>query len=304
MSFAHPEMLALLMAPLAILVWTWRRSGRRIALPIDHGAATGGGGWRAAIQLAESAMPLLLAIAIVLLAGPRQLSEPRTKRALTNIEFCVDVSGSMTAQLGEGTRYDTSMKSIDEFLGYRAGDAFGLTFFGNEVLHWVPLTTDVSALKCAPPFMRPEIAPPWMGGTAIGKALKACQQVLIRREEGDRMIVLVTDGDSFDLGGGNDERVGKELARDNIVVFAIIVGDDRISTEVANICTITGGQSFQAGDPEALKAVFARIDKMQQTKLEKSYAESMDDFFVYCVAALSLAGFVGLTSFGLRYTPW
>ena len=35
---------------------------------------------------------------------------------LTNIEFCVDVSSSMITPLGEGSRYDGSMKAIDGFL--------------------------------------------------------------------------------------------------------------------------------------------------------------------------------------------
>ena len=52
----------------------------------------------------------------------------------------------MTTPLGDGTRYDASMKAIDEFLKIRQGDAFGLTFFGNNVLHWVPLTSDPSAV--------------------------------------------------------------------------------------------------------------------------------------------------------------
>ena len=51
------------------------------------------------------------------------------------------------------------MKAIDEFLKIRKGDAFGLTFFGNNVLHWVPLTSDPSAIRCAPPFMKPENVP-------------------------------------------------------------------------------------------------------------------------------------------------
>jgi Ca-activated chloride channel family protein len=118
---------------------------------------------------------LILAVVIVLLAGPQQLSAPRTKRVLTNIEFCVDVSSSMRTPLGDGSRYDSSMKAIDSFLDIRKGDAFGLTFFGNNVLHWVPLTSDPSAIRCAPPFMKPENVPIWMGGTMIGKALLACK---------------------------------------------------------------------------------------------------------------------------------
>ena len=119
---------------------------------------------------------------VLILAGPQKWDEPRSKRVLTNIEFCVDVSGSMTASFGEGTRYDASMRAINDFLDYRTGDAFGLTFFGNSVLHWVPLTTDVSAFRCAPPFMKPGRLPSWFGGTEIGKALLACRRILIERD--------------------------------------------------------------------------------------------------------------------------
>src|SRR6201999_4394443 len=100
---------------------------------------------------------------------------------------------------------------IDQFLTFRKGDAFGLTFFGNNVLHWAPLTQDASAIRCAVPFMRPELAPPWFGGTAIGKALMACQSVLTSRQEGDRMIILVSDGMSSDLSNGEDVALAKRL---------------------------------------------------------------------------------------------
>ena len=68
-----------------------------VALPFDHARATGGRGWAFFLNLAESVPPLVLAVALLLLAGPRRQGEPRTRRALTNIEFCVDVSGSMTS---------------------------------------------------------------------------------------------------------------------------------------------------------------------------------------------------------------
>jgi Ca-activated chloride channel homolog len=243
-------------------------------------------------------------VVIVVLAGPQRLGEPQSKRVLTNIELCVDVSGSMTTPFGDGTRYDTSMKAIDEFLNYRKGDACGLTFFGNNVLHWVPLTSDSSAIRCAPPFMRPEIAPPWMGGTEIGKALRACKSVLTSRQEGDRMIILITDGDSFDLFGGNDVIIAKELKEANIVVYEIHVSDERIADEIVNITSITGGESFQPGDPEALKTVFQRIDKMAQTKLERTIGEPQDFYFPYCIAGFSLLSVALLALFGVRYTPW
>jgi Ca-activated chloride channel family protein len=303
-SFAHPWLLALLALPVLLLGWVWRRSSRRVALPFDHGRRPRGRAWGFLVGLAESLPALILAVVILILAGPQRLSEPKSKRVLTNIEFCVDISGSMTASFGEGSRYDASMRAIDEFLNYRQGDAFGLTFFGNNVLHWVPLTSDVSAVRCAPPFMRPESVPPWFGGTAIGKALLACKNVLEDREQGDRMIVLVSDGGSADLHGGSDEEVAAALKKANIAVYTIHTAEGEPPPEIINITSKTGGQAFAAGDPEALNVIFKQIDDMNKARLEKTAAETMDNFEPFCIAGLSLLGLTGLTLLGLRYTPW
>ena len=255
--------------------------------------------------MAESLPALVLAVVIVLLANPQQMSLPRAKRVLTNIEFAVDISGSMTATFGEGTRYDASMAAINDFIDYREGDAFGLTFFGNSVMHWVPLTTDSSAFKCAPPFMDPnKTYIQGFGGTEIGKALRACRDVLIRREEGDRMIVLVSDGFSSDLGGGNDVEIIQSMNENRIKVNAIHIAETSVPDPVVNITAMTGGEVYSPGDVEGLQAVFKHIDEMQQTRMEKTAAEVMDDFVPSCIVGLTMLGLCVSTLFGLRYTPW
>jgi Ca-activated chloride channel family protein len=304
MSFAYWPVLFALIVPLLLIIWVWLRHERRLVLPFDHGLPGSGRGWYFFLGIAEMLPALVLALVIVILAGPQHLSEPKTKRVLTNIEMCVDVSGSMTTPFGDGTRYDTAMKSVDEFCTFRKGDAYGLTFFGNSNLHWCPLTSDVNAIRCSPPFMQPDKIPYWFGGTEIGRALRACGKVLSERQEGDRMILLITDGDSYDLNGGNDVAIAKELKAANISVFAVIIGMDRIQDEIHTITGLTGGEAFQAGDPEALKAVIRRIDQMKQTRLEKTVADTQDWLFPFCVAGLGLLGASTLTLFGLRYTPW
>ncbi len=307
MGFSNPYLLYLLVVPGLIAIWLWKRRGRRIALPFDHSHKQDRGrGWWLTITSLENAWPLLLAIAIIICAGPTRFGQPQSKRSLTNIEFCVDVSGSMTGSFGKGTRYDASMEAINQFLEFREGDAFGLTFFGYEVLHWVPLTTDVSAFRCAPPFMNPSNPkhPPWMQGTAIGKALLACKEKLIEREEGDRMIILVSDGSSSDLSGGRDLEIAKTLKEHNIVVFGIHIDDSDVPGELANIVGLSGGELFSPGDPTGLDVVFKRIDQMQETKLEKTTAEMMDFFEPFCVFGLAVVGLVGVSNLGLRYTPW
>jgi len=302
--FRHRSVLALLVLPAVLLVWTWRRRGRALVLPFDHSTASHGAWIAFFLRCAESLPALLLALVILVLAGPQKWDEPRSKRVLTNIEFCVDVSGSMTARFDTGDRYEAAMKAINGFLDYRKGDAFGLTFFGNNVLHWVPLTTDISAFRCAPPFMRPQNLPYWFGGTEIGKALMACRQVLLGREEGDRMIVLITDGYSSDLDGGNDEVIARKLKADGITVFAVSIAEGNPTDGLQRIASITGGEVFEPGDQSGLARVFERIDKMQKTRLEKTHAEAADDFWPWCLAGLGLLGCALVALFGLRYTPW
>jgi Ca-activated chloride channel family protein len=264
-------------------------------LPYDHAAFRRGRTWRILLNVAGSLPPLLLAIAIVLLAQPQQFGEPKEKRSLTNIEICLDVSGSMTADFGDGSRYDAAMASVDEFLRYRKGDAFGLTFFGNEYLHWCPLTTDVSAIRCSPPFMRPE---------KIGKALKASRRVLESRQEGDKMILLITDGFSADLGGGSDVEIANQMKAAGITVFAVLISSSTFQDEVRTICHMTGGEAFEAGDPAALAEVFMRIDQMKPAKVTKTTPDLSDNFWLFSVLGLGVLAAMGVTALGLRTVPW
>ncbi len=302
-AFRQPLLLLLLAVPVLLLVWTWTRTDG-VALPFDGASRRRGRGWGLALRAAESLPALLLAVAVVLLAGPQAWGEPKSKRVLTNIQFCVDVSGSMNAKLGEGSRYDLAMGAINTFVDRREGDAFGLTFFGVEVLHWVPLTTDTSAFKCAPPFMTPGRLPSWFGGTYIGNALRACRKVLNEREEGDKMIVLITDGYSADLAGGADQEIARQLEDDGIVVMTVHAAEGDIPEEVARIAAQTGGEAFKTDNPAAIEACFAKIDSMVKTRMVKAQAEAADDYVLWSLAGLATLALALLAALGLRANPW
>jgi len=314
-SFANWYYLFGLFLPLALLIWTWLRdhfprlgygSDRRIALPQDYGIAKRGLVSSILIKIFISAGSLMLAAAIILWAGPRRLGVPQTERELTNIEFCLDLSGSMTAGFGDGSRYDAAMIAINDFVDLRKGDAFGLTIFSSKAGHWIPLTTDPSAFKCAIPFLDPSTDLPdgYSAGTEIGLGLRRCQEVLGTRNEGDRMIILVSDGQSADLGGGQDEVIAKSLAEDGIVVFSIHIGGGFTPPEVSSITNITSGKSFSPHDVESLQEVFAKIDAMKVVKLKRTYAEILDWFGPFSIAGLTLVGMCLVSILGLRYTPW
>ena len=304
MTFARPILLLLLIAPVLLVWWEWRRRGRPLVLPFDQSRAKTRSGLQRVIKLANLLPALLLTLVIVLLAGPQRLATPKEERVLTNIEVVLDVSGSMMTPFGDGTRSDKAFEAIVEFTSFRKGDAFGLTIFGTEVVHWVPLTKDLAAIRLAAPFLRPEKMPPHMGGTRIGHALEAVQKTLRSREEGDRMIVLISDGQSFDLGGGVAQKLGEQLAADHITVFYIHAADGQPQEETFTIANLTGGQAFAADDPSALREVFKRIDTMKPAKVKPSAPEAVDWFWPFAVTGLALMGLKLVSLFGFRFTPW
>ncbi|MEO5912941.1 MAG: VWA domain-containing protein [Luteolibacter sp.] len=304
MTFAHPWSFALLLLPLGLAVFFWKRGGRRIPLPFDHQPLPRARLMGFLLKSADLLPLLLLTTAIFILAGPRRFEQPRSEREMTNILFCLDVSGSMTSPFGSGTRYDAAMGAVNDFISFRKGDAFGLTVFGSSVLNWVPLTNDVSAFKCAPPFLRPENLPPWFGGTMIGMALRAAEKTMLAGDSGDRMIVLITDGESYDLENGQDVAIAQSLKANGIKLYDVHVAEGGVPDTVGVIASITGGEVFSAGDPGTLKAIFAKIDEMQKAPMKRVTPDPVDFFEPFSMAGLGIGAMYLLTLFGLRHTPW
>jgi Ca-activated chloride channel homolog len=313
MTFAHPELLLLLAIPVLLGAWQWTRRQHTVALPLDHANAREGV-WLHRLLVAANLLPVaLLAVAVLLLARPQQHAKPEDERKLTNIEFVLDVSGSMNATFGDGNRYDAAIAAIGEFTTYREGDAFGLTIFGNEVLRWTPLTKDLSVIRNAAPFLRPTDLGQHFGGTEIGKALRHTHETLRKqmlataedeRAEGEGMIILLSDGVSADLRGTTAREIGDALAEDNIVLYAVHIGGAVAPQDLYELTRPTGGEVFAAQDTAALDSVFMRIDEMQPVELKPAAPQSVDYFEPFAIAGLSVLGCVVLASFGLRYTPW
>jgi len=303
-AFERPWVLTALFLPALLLVRLWKFRGREVALPVDFRTSPSRRFIGRLITAAESLLPILLAVAILIAANPQTTGSPVTQRRLTNIMFCVDCSGSMLAQFGDGDRYDASMKAINQFLHFREGDAFGLTFFAQDVVRWCPLTRDVSAFECSLPFMRPDSQRAIGGGTMIARALDACRGFLEEQEQGDRMVILVSDGQSFDLMNGADEETARELRDAGVMLFAIHIGDTEIPAEISSIAQATGGEAFVSGDPAALDTVFRRIDAMKPAEIEQIGIEYVDALAPFCTAGLGLALLAAGAAFGLRYTPW
>jgi len=298
-TFSYPWVLLLLAIPV-VLFWTVLARGWGLVLPFDHHHHPRRRGLRWLLAFFDTAPLLLLAAALLILAGPQMLKQPKKERLLSNIQFCMDVSGSMI-----GPRYDMAREAIESFTKAREGDAFGLTIFGSHQIRWIPLTKDLTAIRNAMPFANPEHQPIHMAGTQIGAALKFCHDNMLQEAaQGDRLIVLVSDGSSSDLGAGQENEIADMLVAAKITVYHIHVAEDDIPPEVIEIARATGGQAFAAHDARSLKSVFAHIDRMRPASFKSVGTVPMDHFFPFAVAALGLIGLHTVGLLGMRYTPW
>jgi Ca-activated chloride channel family protein len=311
MTFANPEWIAVLIVPVTLLFWEWVRRGHPLVMPFDDLNRHRGWLLRGIVLAANSLPAVLLAIALVLLARPVTFAPPKTQRLLSNIQIVLDCSLSMREAYGAQTseeaytRFDGAMDAIDAFVSAREGDAFGLTVFSRNFLHWVPLTQDVDAIRRARPFIAPENFPdPIWGGTYIANALEGSLAPLARHEDGDRLVILITDGESRDLSGETLRRIVSKLKQANIVVFAISMTDSPIAPGLTDVTRQTGGAVFQAVTPETLAIVFRSIDKMKKVELRSVRAEVIDAYEPLISPTSVLLALQMLVLFGLRFTPW
>jgi len=322
MTFLHPQWLAALALPVILAFWEWVRRGQPIALPFDHGRQRRGLVLRFFVQCANCLPAALLALAIIFLAHPITFTPPATERKLTNIQIVLDTSGSMAENHGSQangrhTRFDSAMDSILKFINYRQGDAFGLTIFSRHFIHWLPLTLDTQSIALARPFIvpnNPKLDPPSMGRhglpdelwgiTYIGKALYGATDLLAQRPAGDRMIILITDGESSDIKPPLDGPIIDALRAQNITVFGILMTDERIEPALVGIARATGGEVFNAVTPEALQTVFQRIDEMKKVVVLEKKPQVADHYQPFFLPGIGLLVVSLLALFGLRFTPW
>ena len=301
MTFAYPWVLLLLVLPILLMIRSVRHETPGLTLPFDYRHHRPRRFSNFALRAVALLPALVLAAVILLLARPQVLRVPRQDRVLTNIQICLDVSGSMSS----GDRYLMAAEAIRKVTLAREGDAIGFTLFGSEQIRWTPLTRDLQVIRRALPFANPRKQPPGMGGTRIGAALKYCRDnMLVESEEGDRLMILVSDGHSSDLGGGAAGEIAMTLVDSDITLYHIHVGTAAVPGEVNEIAQETGGEAFVADNQDGLIRVFSHIDRMQPDRFKPAAAVATDWPGPFAWFGLGALGLHVLGLLGVRYTPW
>jgi len=282
----------LLLPLLPLLACRHHRRGAPGALTFSALPAAAGGASR--LQLPFYCRLAALALLVVALARPQLgYSWEETSTEGIDIQLALDVSGSMGAEdFAPKNRLEVAKRVLGDFVAGRPGDRLGLVVFSGAAVTKAPPTTDREMLQELISKLELHTLP---DGTAIGMGLASAAARLKASTAKSRLVVLVTDGDN-NAGQIDPESAAAICAGLGIKVYTVAVGTQngpvvipvpvrdpltgeteirrvswnvRVDTELLErIAKRTGGRSFRASDPAALRQIFADIDRMERTPLQ------------------------------------
>jgi len=227
-EFARPLWLwALAGIPLvaALLLFAARRRRGSLASfvsPELEEALAPGYSWRR--QLAKGFLRVTaLAFLIVAAAGPRFGSQlVKVERQGIDLVIALDTSLSMLAEDVPPNRLEAAKREISDLIGGLKGDRVGLVAFSGEAVSMCPLTVDYDAALMLVRSM--DVYTVSEPGTAIAAAVQTSVSLFEGSEKGDRVIILVTDGENTQ--GDLDEAI--RLAADkHIRIYPIGLGSPK-----------------------------------------------------------------------------
>jgi Ca-activated chloride channel homolog len=325
-------LLGMLLGPALALLRLFDEAQRpALAFPGVGRLRPGTTGWGPRVR----GLPFALAVA-ALMVGFVALARPQhgtLKQDVTtqgvDIVVALDVSGSMAAEdFQPRNRLEVAKRVVAEFVERRRNDRIGLVVFAAKSLTKAPPTTDQGVLLRQLDDVRLDMLP---DGTAIGSGVATALTRLRHSRARSRIVVLVTDGGNN--AGEIDPATASDLARAmEVRVYTVGVGSQgevpmpvkapdpltgvlvrrTVPMEVKfdeellkRIAAQTGGEFFRASDPESLRHIFDRIDRLEKSEIHvtayRRYRELFPPYLVVALVLLAGAGVAWLA--GLRVIP-
>jgi len=250
---------------------------------------------------------LVLILLLIALAGPRKLlAQSKLTSEGIDIVLALDVSGSMSAEdyvvnNQRISRLDIIRSTVENFIKQRRDDRLGLVVFGSQAYTVCPLTTDHQWLLENLRQVRIGLIE---DATAIGSGIATSLLRLKDSKAKSRIIVLLTDGvnNSGKIQPLDAAKMAQALGvkiytigagTTGIVPFPVIdeFGNkhyeqaqfDLDEDTLKKIADMTGGEYFRAADTESLRNIYARIDKLEKTKIEDKGYRQYEPLFWYFV---------------------
>jgi Ca-activated chloride channel homolog len=198
---------------------------------------------------------LLLSVALmfVALAGPLLgYRWELIQRRGIDIVFAIDTSRSMSTPDVRPDRLTRAKLAIDDFTNALDGDAVGLVAFAGNAFVVCPITLDYGAFHESLSAVDTSTIP--RGGTNTASAIRESQNALRRRPGGDKIMILVTDGE--DLEGDALVAAQNAAHQDGMKIFTIGVG-----TAQGDLIPLSANQNSGFVKDDAGAYVKSRLDE-------------------------------------------
>ncbi len=279
LTLAWPWALAALPLPLLVARTLPRAPSGGAAVRLPFFAALGASlGERRAAPRWRLVLAALAWVLLVLAATrPQWVGEPvQLPSEGRDLLLAVDISGSMsTEDMRVGNRVTDRLRAVKavagDFIERRKGDRLGLILFGRNAYLQTPLTFDRTTVRT----LLNEAAIGLAGKeTALGDAIGLGVKKLRDRPEGDRVLILLTDGantageveplKATQLAATEGVRihtigVGAEVAGP----FGLVRGSELDEATLQAIARQTGGRYFRARDLGSLQSIYALLDELE-----------------------------------------
>jgi Ca-activated chloride channel family protein len=283
-------------------------------------------GWRFYLHRALFYFKIVVfTLFVIALSGPRSgITYKEIETSGVDIMLTLDISSSMSSlDFKPKNRLEMAKDVVSQFIDQRESDRLGLVIFSAGAFTQCPLTLDHYLLKG---LLKNVNIGMIEDGTAIGNALAVSVARLKDSQAKSKVITLLTDGmnnrgeiaplDAAKLAADNKIKVytigaGKEGTA-LMPVDDAIYGKKHIEVEVKidentlqEIAKVTDGQYFRAENTEALKEIYAKINKMEKTVMKPKYYIDYEPLFRQPLIAglLILVAVVFLETFIIRKTP-
>jgi Ca-activated chloride channel homolog len=231
---------------------------------------------------------LIWLLLVVAAARPQWLGEPvNLPMSGRDLLLALDLSGSMQREdMGlAGERVDrlTAAKVVlGQFIQRRTGDRVGLILFGSRAYLQTPLTFDLATVRT----MLMESAIGLAGKeTAIGDAIGLAVKRLRERPEGQRVLILLTDG-ANNAGEVEPRKAAELAAQAGVKIYTVGMGAEEMIVSAGfgrqrinpsmdldedtlrYIAERTGGQYFRAKDRAGLEQIYVELDKLEALEVD------------------------------------
>ncbi|WP_199608929.1 vWA domain-containing protein [Flocculibacter collagenilyticus] len=260
---------------------------------------------------------LIWLLLITAAARPQWLGEPIALPSEgRDLMLAVDLSGSMDIEdmvlNGSQVNRLTMLKNVlGDFISRRVGDRLGLILFADTAYLQTPLTYDRETVRT----MLQEAVIGLVGEkTAIGDAVGLATKRFADKEETNKVLILLTDGQNT-AGNLTPEEALTLAEEHDITIYTIGVGADEMQVRsffgnrsvnpsaeldenlLTELASKTGGQYFRAKDTAGLAQIYQQLDELEPIAKDTIQMRPLTALFYWPLAtALLLSVLMALSA--------